>query len=263
MKNFVKKTKTITEIVQFDNSTYFVKEGPQLFIVNSEMAVCDCHFGAGGKFCKHLCAVERKYGAMFKTSLLLNEFDRQNFARLALGDEFSPQFFEDIKDTSATPKDTNSTDFCTDVSCPINADSDSFELSNISIDTLSNDKTSINENYKNVVANVRTQLNRITDILETDSNPANTNILIKFSSNLSKLQTPCNIISFICEMNTRKNSRKINVQPTSIARRKNRNLPCSGRIQSGRPAVSESLKRKRVHNISSNINNNEPTAKKH
>lgn len=51
----------------------------------------------------------------------------------------------------------------------------------------------------------------------------NTNVLAKFASNLPQMNTPSNIISFICEKNI-KRSRKIHVQLTSITRRKDRSV---------------------------------------
>lgn len=122
-----------------------------------------------------------------------------------------------------------------------------------------------NEAYVNAVGNIKTQWQRITYILERNSSTEYTKILTKFGSDLSKLHSPSSIISFIAEKKIQRRSRKIKVQPTSIARRKERGLPCSARIQSGRPAKSEkkSMKRKRVHSIATNIENNEPPAKKH
>lgn len=239
-----------------DDNTYFVKEKTDLYVVDCEMATCDCPYGAGGRFCKHLCAVERKHGTALTTSLHLNDCDRQQFAKFALGDQFSSSFFENITGESSTNNEDSQTDSIT----PDDVIPDTFELP---INRLENNVTINNENFDNAVRNIKAQWQRITEILEKDSNAAYTNILTKFGSDLSKLQTPSSIISFIVEKNVRRKSRKIHVQPTSISRRKERGLPCSGRIQSGRPAKSETVKRKRVHNIASNIDDNEPPAKKH
>lgn len=109
-----------------------------------------------------------------------------------------------------------------------------------------------NESYYNAVQNIKDQWQRITDMLILNPNDGDTKTLAKFSSDLSKLQTSASIITYLCEKKVCRRARTIRVQPTSIARRKNRGLP-----------NPENLKRKRVHNISININNNEPPAKKH
>lgn len=255
-EKFCQASSSIKDIVHMDDNTYFVKEKTDLYVVDCEMATCDCPYGAGGRFCKHLCAVERKHGTALTTSLHLNDCDRQQFAKFALGDQFSSSFFENITGESSTNNEDSQTDSIT----PDDVIPDTFELP---INRLENNVTINNENFDNAVRNIKAQWQRITEILEKDSNAAYTNILTKFGSDLSKLQTPSSIISFIVEKNVRRKSRKIHVQPTSISRRKERGLPCSGRIQSGRPAKSETVKRKRVHNIASNIDDNEPPAKKH
>ncbi|KAJ2952467.1 hypothetical protein O0L34_g6778 [Tuta absoluta] len=255
-EKFCQSSSSIKDIVHMDDDTYFVKDKTDLYVVNCEMATCDCPSGAGGRFCKHLCAVEKKRRAAFTTSLYLDDSDRQQFAKLALGDQFSSSFFENITGASSTYNENRQTDSI----ISSNVIQESFELPMSSAEFNTTDS---NEIYENAVQSIKEQWQRITDILEKDSNAANTKILSKFGSDLSKLQTPSSIISFIVEKNVQRRSRKIHVQPTSIARRKERGLPCSGRIQSGRPSKSESVKRKRVHNIASNIDDNMPPAKKH
>lgn len=60
-----------------NDDTFFLKEETDKYVVNCEMATCDCPYEAGGRFCKHLCTVEKKHGAVITTSLRLNDSDRQ------------------------------------------------------------------------------------------------------------------------------------------------------------------------------------------
>nr|CAI5848369.1 unnamed protein product [Callosobruchus analis] len=66
-------------------------------------------------------------------------------------------------------------------------------------------------------------------------------------------------LNFAAEKQTR--SKRIKVQPTSIARKKDRGLSRgSNRIQAGRPSEAE-RKRRRKHDLSDNIRRNQPNAK--
>lgn len=248
-EKFCQNSKGIDEIVQVDSSTYFAKSSNHLYVVNCDMATCDCQFGKGGRYCKHLCAVERKYGIFLTNYLCLPESDRQNFAKLALGDEFSPTFFEDIAYTNVNDiiSETEHTASMTTSSYDVALDS--FQLPIIPTDESNspiNSSIKINEDYLKTIDKIKTDFLRICNVLQNDFNPANTNVLTKFAFNLSKIQTPSNVISFMCERNKQRRSRKIHVQPTAIARRKNRDLPCSGRIQSGRPSKAEECRKKNV-----------------
>lgn len=184
-----------------------MKEKTDLYVVDCEMATCDCPYDAGGRFYKHFCAVEKKHGTALTTSLYLNDCDRQQFAKFALGDQFSPSFFENITGESSTNNEDSQTVSIT----PDDIIPDTFELP---INRTENSVTVNNENFENAVRNVKAQWQRITKILEKDSNAAYTNILEKFGSDLSKLLTPSSIISFIVEKNCRRKTRKIRVQPT-------------------------------------------------
>lgn len=211
-EKFCQASSSIKDIVHMDDNTYFVKKKTDLYVVDCELATCDCPYGAGGRFCKHICAVERKHGTVLTTSLHLNDCDRQQFAKFALGDQFLPSFFKNITGT-------NSEDSQTDSITPDDVVPNTFELP---INRAENSVIINNENFDTAIQNIKAQWQRITDILEKDSNAAYTNILTKFESDLSKLQTPSSIISFRVEKNVARKSRKINVQPTSLARRKER-----------------------------------------
>ena len=102
------------------------------------------------------------------------------------------------------------------------------------------------------------------DILETDkSGPSNSALLKKYIKSLQKIKTSSQIMSLLSHSIKHSRGRKIRVQPTSVARRKDRGLQGSSRIQSGRPTKLEKKKSVRPHNISINIEKNQASAKKH
>lgn len=254
-EKFCKKSKNIESISPVDETTYFIKTQNNLYVVDSEMATCDCISGQGGRFCKHLCAVEQKYQIMMSNSANLTEFDRKTLACLALGEQFSPDFFEDIVETNQGNRVQMETFDGESIFETINSESEFNQpLSLIDADSPLINISEGHTNYTNTVENLENEFLRITNILKNDSNPSNTGILTKFASELSRLRTPSNIISFMCQKNIRRRGRKIKVQPTSVSRRKQKNLPSSGRIESGRP-------KKRCHNMSMSIEKNEPAAK--
>ncbi|CAH1106719.1 unnamed protein product [Psylliodes chrysocephalus] len=97
-QKFFKRSKNITEVIQVDKKTFKVQTEQTLeyYVVDSEIGFCTYSSGSGGRFCKHLLAVENKYGIIFKSSLLLTEKDRQQLAYLALGKGIPLSFFENI-----------------------------------------------------------------------------------------------------------------------------------------------------------------------
>ncbi|KAH9631844.1 hypothetical protein HF086_000668 [Spodoptera exigua] len=248
-EKFCQKSKSITQISPLDDTSYLIKEKTDVYVVDSEMGTCDCLSGKGGRYCKHVCAVELKFGITITTSLNLTEDCRQDLAKLALGDEYNPYFFQNITldsndvETAEKSQGNSQQQFTLPINEPDNTEN------NISTES------SIQENYMITVDAIESEFIRIIKVLKEEPNPVNTQILKKYSSELSRLQTPSSIVSYMHDKKIRR-SRKIKVQPTSISRRHQKQLPSSGRIQSGRP-----VKKKRAHNIAVNIDQNEHSAK--
>lgn len=79
-----------------DNQTYLVvsSSDPKMFYtVLLDFALCDCNRGAGGAYCKHICAVEKQIGKNMFTSPSLTTDDRADLAFLATG-EYNQHFFK-------------------------------------------------------------------------------------------------------------------------------------------------------------------------
>lgn len=77
-EKFCQKSKSITEISPLDDTSYLIKEKTDVYVVDSVMGTCDCLSGKGGRYCKHVCAVELKFGLTVTASLNLTEDCRQN-----------------------------------------------------------------------------------------------------------------------------------------------------------------------------------------
>ncbi|KAJ8970404.1 hypothetical protein NQ317_017186 [Molorchus minor] len=74
-----------------------------LYTVDMNIGMCDCIAGQGGKFCKHMCAVEENFHLLTTNcSPLLSPNDRRDLAELAVGDNIDGMFFEDMMNTSIT-----------------------------------------------------------------------------------------------------------------------------------------------------------------
>ncbi|KAJ8985439.1 hypothetical protein NQ317_017071 [Molorchus minor] len=254
-RNMCFRAREINIIYQRDNTIFHVaseKDSNLFYTVNAKIAFCDCPSGTGGKFCKHLCAVEQKFGILFKTSPVLSVHDRIQLAKLAVGHSAPEEFYKNM--------DSNTTDL-----------ENSFQSTNsvpakvelaTAIDLQVNAEES-ESRFKKEIIRMRCEFNRITSTLETNQSPEATLSIIKFNALMNNLKTPSQILNFLEAKNRicGRKSRKIRVQPTSISRRKNKALPQSGRIQAGRPSKNEKLKRK--HSLGSNISHNLPNAKLH
>ncbi|CAG9759977.1 unnamed protein product [Ceutorhynchus assimilis] len=87
------KNISINEIAK---NTYRVSSSTNktlFYTANTDISFCDCVHGQGGCFCKHLCAFQQKLGIVFKSAPTLTLEDK-DFAKVALGDDVSMNFFE-------------------------------------------------------------------------------------------------------------------------------------------------------------------------
>ncbi|CAG9763538.1 unnamed protein product [Ceutorhynchus assimilis] len=160
---FLERSKNITEVIQVDEKTFNVQSEQTLehYVVDSEIRFCTCPSGSGGRFCKHLLAVENKYGIMFKSSLPLSEKDRQQLVYLALGKKVPLSFFEDI---SAPAHEKSSNENTSDQTASEQVKLGVSSQFNMPIDQMDLD------NYNNIVYKINYQFTRIGQVLQSDAN---------------------------------------------------------------------------------------------
>lgn len=66
------------------------------YIAYTDISFCDCVHGQGGRFCKHLCAIQQKMGIVLKSAPTLTLEDKKEFAKIAPGDDISTNFFDSM-----------------------------------------------------------------------------------------------------------------------------------------------------------------------
>ncbi|XP_050316232.1 uncharacterized protein LOC126750621 [Anthonomus grandis grandis] len=147
-ENMCPKAKDIYIVYKLENNIFHVaseKDSNLLYTINAELAFCDCPAGASGKFCKHLCAIEMKFGILFKTSPILNASDRIQMAKLAVGESASDEFYYSM--------DGNDEDY-SEVQLPEHNQTD-FSVNVIHLDNNQN-----HENFNEEAAQLRCHIDR-------------------------------------------------------------------------------------------------------
>jgi len=256
-----------TKLQQMAPNVYHVTSSVDedvVYQVHSDIEQCDCPFGQGGAFCKHLCAVHIQDGLHFKTLPSLSFEDRVNLAKLAMG-TVDESFFLGITQDASVETDTPA-----DFQMSMTYHDPAQNVTDSEMDMCSDDPNSmIGGNGSNTVG-VRLMANfhRIASIADANPSAFMQKMITSLNQTLEKIETPQGIFDLCTSLAARRHSRVIRVQPTSVSRRKKRpGLTCgSKRIQAGRPANAESGKlsaRKRKRCLSININSNKPNAKPH
>lgn len=186
---------------------------------------------------------------LIKTSPSITSQDRKRFAELALGNNISGDFY-----SSVNLKSTENS-FEESVTGP-----STQPLPLVSSETVIIPSAHQNEeNMKKEIDVMKLQFNRLSEILQTDTSTNNLMIIKKLNKVLCTIETVDQAKNFAIQRIKMCRSRKIGVQPTSVSRRKDRGISKGkGRIQSGRD-----VRKKKQHNLSENINKNQPNAKKH
>lgn len=260
-KHFCTKAKNIEKILKIEDDVYHVVSATDkslLYTINTNIAFCDCPQGKSGAFCKHLCALEQQCGFLFRNSPALFYEDKVKLAKIAVGADAPMEFFMNMESEEPSEEPLNILEKVSEETAMYH------RKETIPVYNLVDDNHS---HHKKAVEEFREEFNRISNIFEENCTPEATAVLIKLNSLLKNVHTPTQALNFAANAFSR--SRKIRVQPTSIARRKNRGLPKSNnRIQAGRPTNMEQKSKqvrptKRIHNLSKNILENKPNAKIH
>ena len=227
-----------------------------LYDVDLNVGFCSCENGKLGKLCKHQAGV---------LSLFFNIEDstteeRHSMAVLALGNKANPPEFY----------------------APLSQNKSIMETLDPGIDATfgkhSNDMLGsaslLNKSRQQSPPAVEFDNDKFKQFLDTlnrhhEQFGSTEQIIDKCLLKLKNVRTRNNWDTFLSSCGShiairRRHGSSIRVQPTAIARRNPGVTRGSKRMPAGRPASNEVIKRKRrKHNLASNVNNNEPHAKGH
>lgn len=178
-EKFCEKSKNIRDILKISDDVFHVKSEKkhEYYTIDCINATCSCPSGRSGRFCKHMCAIEKKYGVIFKTSLLLSDFDRKELAQLALGKNIPPSFFSKMTEQISIPNEVSSVlneelgeSYNPDI--PFGNPQPSFFTKNID--------PKAKTDYIDNVNKINEEFERITTVLKKEINEDNTNNIANF-----------------------------------------------------------------------------------
>ena len=254
---FMKTARNIKNISRVNDNEYSVESEANsntFYTVRADLAVCDCDAGKCGRFCKHLCSIEQKFGVIFPNSPRLSIHDRMLLANIATGDEVNEKFYVNMLNLDQTPNND------------LNSIVPQCSSSNIQEPTQNSANSSsyfqqvaveFPNQYKNALAEFKTEVQRFTELFEASPTVHNLRALSKFTNMIKKINTSEQGQNFILrQIIKRRVTRKINVQSTALSRRKDRGIgKTKSRIQAGRPSNTEH-RTKRKHDLGHNIKMN-------
>jgi hypothetical protein len=88
----------VTKISEYEYHVESSTESSLVYEVYTDIEQCTCVEGIGGKYCKHLCAIQVKYDLEMSHCPLLSPHDKKQLATLALGSEnIDLSFFESMQ----------------------------------------------------------------------------------------------------------------------------------------------------------------------
>lgn len=253
---FMKSARNIKNISKVNDNEYSVESETHLntfYTVRADLAVCDCDAGKSGRFCKHICSIEQKFGVIFPNSPRLSIQDRISLARIATGDEINENFYVNMLSLDEIPNndlDSITQGYSSNTQGPtqdtVNSSTYPQEVA-----------VEFPKQYENAVVEFKTEIKRFTSLFETNPTVHNLRALSKFTNMIKKVNTSEQAQNLILhQIMTRRVPRKIKVQSTSISRRKERGIGKSkSRVQAGRPSNKERIT-KRKHDLGQNIKMN-------
>lgn len=201
-----------------------------------------------------MCSIEQKLGVIFPNSPRLSIHDRMSLARIATGDDINESFYTNMLNLDQTPNNDldpiapqcSSTNTRERIQEAANSSSYSQQVA-----------VEFPHQYKNALAEFKTEVQRFTQLFETVHN---LRALAKFTNMIKKINTSEQGQHFILQqIKTRRIPRKIKVQSTALSRRRDRGIgKTKSRIQAGRPSNTErtTTSKKRKHDLGQNIKMN-------
>lgn len=245
------------------------------YIIDIEAGSCTCPQGKFGKFCKHECAVYRYFKVCSKNFPTITSEDRQLIYRIAVGEEKCPKldFFEDLQtdnrpkafSTKVSNAETLSLPFEVLSEQPVPAPEPSVNVYEEQTDQetvqekefVSDNEVSPPKEIDNLALLTQTVEDKIKAFTKPEQIYMNA-IIAKFCNKVKQIKSVGQFENVFLGIHKKrfKSGAKINVQPTSISRRRAGLTRGSKRHRSGRPAKEQPVAKKRAHNISQNVNSN-------
>lgn len=202
---FLKKSAIIEEFYQISENEYRVKSAQNdnaFYSVLLDIACCDCSAGKSGKYCKHLCALEKKLNITFKTSPHITMRDRIEFAKIALGDDVPEHFYAGlaIENTDNMSISNQQSEACLQEpqSCTFQSDGiNSFQQDEeIGPQIIKMNDDGSHQRHNEYVSELRNEFMRICDIFQQNFSPSNTLTVARLVKTLNKTKS-ISQVSFI------------------------------------------------------------------
>jgi len=244
---------------------YFVNSGTadESYLVDTVSKMCSCIFGRSGKLCKHILAVEHHYPKAVSISRIATAEERYKLAILAVGAERAPsreffgvQYGTPYAEQPSLPELLISTPNSSDTSLSgIKPDNIAIEALKSKILLQLGNLISKHSSDENVFSGMETFSKTLQKLNNTNSNAFGTSLHLFGKEAVGT--------------SVRKRSRKIKVQPTGIARRKELQPKSRASLSRGRPrytyknSQNTSIAQKIRHNLLNSILKDRPNAKKH
>lgn len=234
------------QLENIDDDVYIIHSGEKSYTINVEIGACTCPAGISGAFCKHQCFLMHLKKISLPNAPPITQADRHQLAILALGPKCPEiSFFGEFQKAEGSSEITSNI-------------LESPEIANESAWTSVQEPTILmaTPELKETIAKEFQRLgNLVSGEITNDSAQ-------RLLTSLKKIENVGDFKNlFVLKKIGR--TKRIKVQPTSIARRQG-HIKSSKRLPSGRPPLcssKKSVKRKRL--LSENIKNNTPNAKSH
>jgi len=284
MHNTPSFTSTISAdmIIAEDDHQFIVRsENDPLvsYCVDTSLMLCTCIAGNGGKFCKHLAAIESFFPSSVNVCRTTSSEERFQLAILAVGMSEAPdRSLFGLADAAPPPLDIlqNFSSFNSTETALSSAEDNALQLSveqndfHVEIEDDNDEVQLDSKKYRVEVANAT--LMRFYSMVEQNvDNPDLVKAMKSMDNAMSKMVNSSQFLSAVhlfgkeSVWKSGRHSKKIKVQPTGIARRAEGKPRGPNALSKGRPRNSRktACQGKRDRNLAKNINLNRPNAKSH
>ncbi|KAF4529821.1 hypothetical protein B566_EDAN013989 [Ephemera danica] len=236
----------------------------EMYIVETNIGACTCKQGSQGGYCEHQSAVHIKYHLSFPNSPILTVDERKLLFYIANGNSVNmpDEFFKPLAKSPLKGTQPSST-LTREITPAINTSEfypeQASYMENIELDTET-------EKSQSVIKDLNNEFIRIKSILESNKSDS---FLMKttkaFTMKCQKVKSPMQLSAFFLSNGHLhlKRQRKIHVQSTTLARRKDRINRGNTVQRSGRPISGIKKVFKRPRNLNLNVKQNRANAKSH
>ncbi|KAE8738726.1 hypothetical protein FOCC_FOCC015792 [Frankliniella occidentalis] len=274
---------TADKIQKIDSNMYMVPSGNQetsdlFYEVDVSIGWCSCPSGRHGAFCKHQALIHKTYGGVFPNVPPIDAKGRYSLARLAfeISDCPPPSFFLSIDETVALQKQGKDI-LSEDVVLPLQNSNytNPTSPSPAPLDTVSNaeeNKEATEARITDLNEALLIEITRMNNCGKICSIPAEyAKVLERLLHRIRGAKTPSQAMTTVLSLSSRANctgkrSRRINVMPTSTARRRPGITRGNKRVSAGRPPGRQPINKrskKRAHKLVESIRANKGHVKAH